>query len=234
MLVDTSFDFRTDSNGQDPDFASPKLRRCHKILWSKTLPSGAPFNLDAANGGPYLHHPRSKVGEFFLSSDGIIATFSRRPSMSHIVDQIPSATIDEFNTIASTIAGFLVWPGRQIDGMWTINQARGCLRNISDRIDLTLECVRRHYEGEDSSLALTLTRYGDFFALFTDFHGYVDFFLLQDLVTDDYSTVRFFMPFDKFETSALPKDVDTYQEYRRLSTEFVHRRNRRIDTRSTA
>jgi hypothetical protein len=34
-------------------------------------------------------------------------------------------------------------------------------------------------------------RYRDFFALFESFRGYVDFFLLQDLVTDDYSGVTF-------------------------------------------
>ena len=79
--------------------------------------------------------------------------------------------------------------GNRIDRKWTINQARGCLRRISDRLDLTLECIRRHYLGLDdpSRLGETLKLYSDFFALFESFRGYVDFFLLQDLVTDDYS-----------------------------------------------
>jgi len=34
-----------------------------------------------------------------------------------------------------------------------------------------------------------LDRYVDFFGLFESFQGYVEFFLLQDLVTDDYRTV---------------------------------------------
>lgn len=34
----------------------------------------------------------------------------------------------------------------------------------------------------------------DFFDLFGDFTGNVDFFLLQDLVIDDFTAVRFFMP----------------------------------------
>ncbi len=50
---------------------------------------------------------------------------------------------------------------------------------------------------QDSPLAPTLSRYADFFALFGDFRGYVSFFLLDDLVTDDGS-VKFFMPFDDF------------------------------------
>ena len=60
------------------------------------------------------------------------------------------------------------------------------------------------------------------------FPGYVEFFHLQDLVTDDSSSVRFFMPFDDFVSSAIPQDVDTYLEYRRLSIEFIEARNRRI------
>jgi hypothetical protein len=36
------------------------------------------------------------------------------------------------------------------------------------------------------------------------------------------------MPFDDFKTSAVPKDGDSYKEYRRLSIEFIEARNRRI------
>ena len=64
-----------------------------------------------------------------------------------------------------------------------------------------------------SPLAPTLSRYADFFELFDDFHGYVRFFLLDDLVTDDCS-VKFFMPFDNFRPPSVAKDVDMYNEYR--------------------
>ena len=74
-----------------------------------------------------------------------------------------------------------------------------------------------------------LARYSDFFALFEDFRGYVDFWLLQDLVDDNYSAVRYLMPFDEFKPPAKPQDIDAYREYRRLSIEFVQARNRRID-----
>ena len=47
-----TFDFRSDTPpGRDPDALSPTLRRYHQLLWSKPLPSGAPFELD---GGPPL------------------------------------------------------------------------------------------------------------------------------------------------------------------------------------
>jgi hypothetical protein len=52
---------------------------------------------------------------------------------------------------------------------------------------------------------------------------------LYDLVTEDCSAVKFFMPFDDFSTPSVPMDRDAYEDYRRLSIEFVEARNRRID-----
>lgn len=63
-MIDTSDDFRTDAGGKDPDTHSPTLRRYHKDLWSKPLPSGALFDLDDTTPGVYLHH-RSGLGESF-------------------------------------------------------------------------------------------------------------------------------------------------------------------------
>lgn len=47
---------------------------------------------------------------------------------------------------------------------------------ISDRWDLTLECIRRYYNGEDSPLYNVFLNDKAFFDLFVDFKGYVDFF----------------------------------------------------------
>ena len=41
MLIDTTFDVRTDAGGRDPDRYSATLRRYHRLLWSKPLPGGA-------------------------------------------------------------------------------------------------------------------------------------------------------------------------------------------------
>lgn len=109
----------------------------------------------------------------------------------------------------------------------TINQARGMHAGIADRFDLTLECMRRHYLGEDSLLADTLLNYEDFFALFEDFAGYVDFRLLGDLIAD--GQVRFWMPFDDFESPAVPQDVESYLTYRKGREDFITARNLRID-----
>jgi len=228
MRIDTSFDFRTDAAGKDPDAFSPTLRRYHRLLWSKPLPGGRPFHLDDTVLGAYLHH-RSELGEFILSSDSVVPTFARWKSLGHIVGLFPEEENEAFRTIGYTIGGMMVFPANRIDGRQTINGARGFNRKIADRFDLTLECIRRHYLSQGSPLAETLSRYDEFFQLFEDFKGYVDFFLLQDLVTNDYSAVNFFMPFDDFNTPSVPRDGDTYMRYRRRSIEFVEARNRRID-----
>lgn len=95
-------------------------------------------------------------------------------------------------------------------------------------MDLTIECIRRHYRGEPSPLGDVLARYSDFFAAFTDFRSYVDFWLMQDMVNADSTAIQFFTPFDDFRTRAIPQDLDTYVEYRRRSVEFIEARNERI------
>jgi len=227
MKIDTAFDFRTDSRGKDPDTHSPTLRRYHQLLWSKPLPSGALFNLSITTPGAYLHH-RSELGEFFLSSDTVMPTFTNWIRLKPITEQMPTRDNEEFDTIVYTIGGMMLFPSNQIDRKPTINGARGFTRSIADRFDLTLECIRRQYVGLDSPLATTLARYADFFALFGDFHGYVDFFILNDLV-DDNSEVKFFMPFDNFNSSSVPTDIGTYVTFRQRSIDFVETRNRRID-----
>ncbi len=228
VTVDTSFDFRTDSGGKDPDSQSPTLRRYHQALWSKPLPNGALFDLDLTTPGTYLHH-RSEFGEFWLSSDSVIPSFTGWISMVPITSQFTDEENGAFVTVGYTIGGMMIFPGNKVAGKQTVNGARGFNRKIADRMDLTLECIRRHYLGEPSPLGDTLARYSGFFALFDDFRGYVEFFLLQDVVTSDYASVRFFMPFDDFKPPSVPMDVDTYREYRLLSIEFIEARNRRID-----
>ena len=225
--IDTAFDVRSDSGGRDPDQNSPTLRRYHQLLWSKLLPGGTIFSLDTSVEGSYLHHS-STVGEFFLASDTIIHTFASWKRMADIIAQVDVEDRAAFHGIGRTIGGTIVFPGNRIAGKPTINGARGMHPRIRDRFDLTLECIRRHYGGEPSPLEETLAQYAEFFGLFADFRGYVDFFLLQDLVSPDYSTVRFFTPFDNFTTSALPGSLAAYEQYRARSIDFVRARNSRI------
>ena len=91
-----------------------------------------------------------------------------------------------------------------------------------------MECIRQYYRNERTPLSDTLARYSDFFVLFRDFPGYVEFFLLQDLVTEDYSAIRFFAPFEDFNASPLPESKDAYFAYRQLAINFIEARNHRI------
>jgi hypothetical protein len=226
MAIDVGFDFRTDAGGKDPDSRSPTLRCYHRLLWSKPLPAGPRFDLSDTTPRVYLHHS-SSLGEFFLSSDSVMQTFTRWPALKPITEQLSADENEEFQRIAYTIGAMMVFPGNRIDRKPTVNVARGFNRAISDRFDLTLECIRRHYSAKMSPLASTLSRYAEFFALFGDFHGYVSFFLLDDLVTDDFG-VKFFMPFDDFRSLSVPRNFGTYKEYRRRSIEFIEARNHRL------
>jgi hypothetical protein len=230
-LIDTTFDFRSDTPGYpnaDPDSKSPTLRRYHQLLWSKPLPRGALFDLDDQTPRAYLHH-RSDLGEFWLGSDAVMQTFLRWPEMQAITGQLSEGENDEFFALGYTIGGMMVFPGNKVDGKWTLNQARGMNRwTIADRMDLTLECIRRFYEGGASPLRATIERHADFFALFENFRGYVEFFLLQDLVSDDCGDVRFFTPFVDFGSNARPRDLEEYRLFRQGSMDFISARNRRI------
>ena len=226
--IDTNFDFRSDTPpGKDPDALSPTLRSYHKLLWSKPLPSGVVFELIDTTAQVYLHH-YSELGEFFLSSDTVVPSFTREHKIAHIINQIPADELVAFNTIGYTIGGMMVFPGNRIDRKMTINGGRGFHPRIKDRFDLTVECIRRHYSNGNSPLGVTLERYTDFFSLFEDFRGYVEFFLLQDMVAKDFSSVKFFLPFDDFNTSPLPASKEAYIAYKQHTIEFIKARNRRI------
>lgn len=226
--IDVSFDLRSDAQGKDPDTSSPTLRRYHQLLWSKPLPDGRQFDLSTDGSASYLHHS-SDVGDFVLSSDSAVPSFRDWKRMKPIVEQMPSQELEDFQSLTYTIGGMMVFPAHKIDGQHTINAARGLTHAIADRLDLTLECIRRHYEGESSPLAAAIARYSDFFGLFRDFQGYVDFFLLADLVAEDGS-VRFFLDgFSDFLTPPRPSTIDEYRVYRDRAMQFITARNGRIE-----
>jgi len=227
-LIDIDFDFRKDTPfGKDPDLYSPTLRQYHKILWNKKLPNGKTFNLTDTVPKIYLYH-HSELGEFYLSSDSAIHTFSQWKSMEKIISQFDATEIEEFRHLSYTIGGMLIFPSNRINGKSTINGAKGFNPLIKDRIDLTLECIRRFYLNEASPLSEVLTRYADFFSLFDSFAGYIEFFLLQDTIDSHTSQINFFMPFNDFKTPVIPTSVDQYSLYKDLSMIFVNKRNKRI------
>lgn len=227
--IDTAFDVRADTpTGKDPDRYSKTLQNYHQLLWSKPLPSGDSFDLSL--GKENLLHHASDLGEFWLSSDAITNTYKKSKRLKKAINQITSKKLEDFFDLGCTIGAYIIFPSKRVNGKMTINGARGTSKYIQDRFDLTLECIRLFYLQKESPLLETLNRYNSFFKLFSNFEGYVDFFLLQDLVNETSTKVNFWLPFNNFISSPLPLSVENYEVYMRNVMNFIHLRNQRIDT----
>nr|WP_213004155.1 hypothetical protein [Parahaliea maris] len=164
--------------------------------------------------------------ELALSSDAITNSYRGNTRMAAIIGEV-NADAEELYRAGSTIGAYIIFPSYQIDRKNTINQARGINAKIADRFDLTLECIRRHYIFEKSPLADVLQRYNAFFELFINFDGYVNFFLLQDLVTAD-NQVDFFLPFDGFIRKGIPANAEEYLKLKDATIKFIQSRAQRM------
>jgi hypothetical protein len=227
LPIDISFNFYSDSDGKDPDSYSPTLKKYHKLLWSKPLPNGKIFTLTDTDSSSYLTYSSAQE-VISLSSDSISNSYRDKKALASITSEL-SKEVEEFRNIGSTIGGYILFPGKRIDEKMTINGARGFNAKIADRFDLTLECIRLHYTGAQNPLQEVLTQNSSFFKLFESFAGYVDFFLLQDLVSQNYESINFFTPIKQiFESSPLPATQAEYLQYMYGSTSFTTKRNERI------
>jgi hypothetical protein len=226
LKIDTTFNFYTDASGGDPDSTSPTLKRYHRLLWSKLLPNGIKFELLDNKSGAYLYH-KSELGEYFLGSDAITHSYKNHKRKQWLITQI-SNEVDELFDTGSTIGAYTIFPNNRIDGNHTINQARGVNSLIDDRFDLTIECIRRFYLGETSPLYDTLLRYKNFFYLFTDFIGFIHFFFLEDLL-DENQQVKFYLPFDNFNSRPIFTSIEDYKTYKTSVMKFITQRNLRVE-----
>ena len=239
-MIDTTFDFTTDSykywegfwerksglgeGGSDPDSSSRMLQEYHRILWSRQLPNGKKMELKAGSGSNYL-----TWNNFRFGSDSIITSF-RYLSYSYMIEQVKTRVGDyktfyeDFIHKSYTIGGMIIFPKHRN----SMNQVRGTTKVIADRWDLTLECIRRYYEGIDNPLTDVITSDVAFYDLFVDFRGYVDYFLLQDCVTEDYSEVNIWEGNSSFTRNGLPDTIDGYITYIDNEMRFLHNRNNRI------
>lgn len=223
-LIDIDFDFRQDSKCGDPDTDSQKLYEAHKLLWSKELPNGKTFVLEIKGDsfGRFLIKNNLYMN---LSSDRMCPHFDGKYS-NKFEGWLSDLEREELKHKVRTIGGHIVFPAHKRNG-FTINQARGINKAICDRFDLTLECIKRLYKEEQSPLFDTLTRYKDFFDLYIDFKGYVDFFMLQDFI-DEKGQIKFSLPFDNFNNPPLPQNADEYKQYKNHTIELMNSRNKRI------
>lgn len=223
-IIDIDFDYREDSKCGDPDADSPLLYEMHKELWNKPLPSEQHFGIELYKVSSSRILLSNKVCDN-LSSDRMCPHFNEHKN-GKFDNWLPKAEINLLKHKVRTIGGHIVFPAHKKDGH-TINQARGVNAKIGDRFDLTLECISRFYNNEDSPLASTLRRYSEFLNLFVNFKGYIDFFLLSDFV-DDNNQVVFVIPFDEFSRSPWPTSIEEYQRYKNLTIDIINRRNNRI------
>ena len=117
--------------------------------------------------------------------------------------------------LAGTIAGELFFPAHRLNGN-TINQARGCHREINDMVHQTLESIRRHYaeESGDYPLREAIERYGYFFDSFESFDEYIEYNLLQD---------------NGLLPKKFPTNEDELVDFWKRSIEFLEARLRRIE-----
>lgn len=238
--IDVTFDFTSDTNNywknfwenepllgcanKDPDNASKTMQLYHQILYSKPLPNGETMNLKIGTGANYLTWKNFRFG-----SDSIIVSFRYKRYISMIEQVAKSlsdyhAYVEDYIHRSYTLGGEIIFPKRK----GGINQCRGCNPYIKDRWDLTLECIRRFYINEKSPLSDVLLHDKDFFDLFVDFKGYVDYFYLQDCVSPDYSKVNYWLGNGEFEAFPLPKTVEEYLMWIERELSFVEMRNNRI------
>lgn len=238
MNLNPNFDFTTDTpnywkdfwhdeilggRGKDPDAMSKTLQAYHQLLWSKPLPNGEVMNLSIGNNYNYLTWKNFRFG-----SDSICTSFryvKYRKQLKEVSSVLPDykAFIENFIRKTYTIGGSIIFPKEN-----SINRARGCNPFIRDRWDLTLECIRRYYKNEESPLSQTLNKNKDFFDLFVDFKGYVDFFYLQDCVSSDYRSVHFWLGDGNFLDNTMPQTVDEYLWWMEKQLEFVEKRKERV------
>lgn len=238
MKIDINFDFTIDTPkfwdnfwndevlggfGNDPDSMSKTLQLYHQFLWSRPLPNGEIMTLELGRGSKYLTWK-----DFRFGSDSILASFrykKYRYQLEKVSNHLSNYKnfIEDFLHKSYTIGGMMIFPKEN-----SINCARGINSSISDRWDLTMECIRRYYSNENSPLYRTLDKNKDFLNLFVNFKGFVDFFFLQDCVSQDYDKVNIWLGDGDFSKKPLPSTVEDYLLWIEKQLKFVEKRNNRI------
>lgn len=236
-MIDINFNFITDTPNYwenfwdnemgysyaDPDLKSATLKQYHRILWSKVLPNGEKMLLTEGKG--YLVWKNFRFG-----SDSIVNGFRNKRNkgtMSEVIKCVQDYRkfVENYLKETNTIGGYIIFPKMR----HSINQMRGFNSCISDRFDLTLECIRRFYKNEKSPLYETLQNNKEFFDLFKDFKGYVEFFLLQDLVNESFDEIKFWIGDETFKDNPMPQNADEYFMLIDKEINFVKKRNKRIE-----
>jgi hypothetical protein len=236
-VFDITFNYKVDSPpGKDPDSHSLLLKADHQLLWTKELCDGELFKVQVPTEPKerrknYLMFEQTPDKRFTFGSDAITNSYTRWGKPKNLVEAKAALSEEQkrryFNP-PYTIGSAIIWPVRKIHRP-TLNTARGMRLRIADRMDLTLECIRRHYAEEPGSpLADVTSNYADFFKLFCTFKQFVEFFHLQDLVTPE-GKIDFFLEEDEnFKRPGVPTTKDEYIRVREASLKFITLRGNRM------
>lgn len=240
MTININFNYTEDSGGKDPDIYSSQLREDLLCLYRKELPNGALFDLQK---GKDITDDYLVWNGWRFSSDSISNTYTRQKNYQWMIQKLEKTTfyeelINKYKTVDYTIGCHIIYPknnNKNNPKSYSINQARGINPKIYDRMDLTLECIRRFYNNENSPLYNKLVENSYFFDLFRDkngkngFEGYVNFFYLNDLlVNNDYTKIDYFLPFDNFERFPKPQNANEWKVFCEKQIAFINARNIRI------
>ena len=238
--IDINFHYTEDAGGKDPDIYSLKLREDLLSLYRKELPNGTLFDLQKGQDNTYDY---LVFNGWRFGSDSISNTYTHQKNYQWMIRDLEKTDfynelIDKYRAIDYTIGCHTLFPKNNNPNnskSWSINQERGTNPKICDRMDLTLECIRRFYNNENSPLYYKFQENVYFFDLFKDkngkngFEGYVNFFYLNDLlVNNDYTKINYFLPFDNFERFPKPQDINEWKIFCEKQIEFINARNKRI------
>lgn len=182
----------------------------------------------------------SKEKEWLLSADYI------GPSINWAMREVKNGAlgrgevIDALN-VCRTIGGHIVWPrGSHLE--YKINQARGGIRAVYDRIDWTLYLVKLCYQKSFSlseineklleryqrdvyykihDLVCAICESKDWFKIFGSFENFCNQFILRGSFVDEKYEIKWF-------AKQLPVFPDDYRQFLINNTEAVNKRNQNI------
>ena len=233
----------------DPDSRSRKLYEYHSHLYgNRALPNGKKFIFEIGQDGYSSFQLICGNSNKCFGSDTLVNSYCNskevRPNCIQKIkeDEFDNDEsefkkwVEEYIRKAYTIGNMIIFPKQP-----SINCERwNCVR---DRVDLTMECIHRHYLGNSGNPLdknRVLQANADFFELFgageEGFRNYIDFFFLNPIVDDNYK-VKCLLPHKEgqeflcendFE-NPLPKNKDEYKCWRKNTMKFIDARNNLIN-----
>ncbi len=206
----------------DPCDDSLFLKKSIRKMFSRPLPNGQTMELEETSSG-------FRWNDFRFGIDTVVPSFfstrNRNLSKAYALSETDFRdSVSEYIRETDLLGAYTIYPvhaNSLIQCIYSNNRIRG-------RWDFVLECVRRHYSGEDSPLYDCMRRDRLFYDLFVDFNGFIDFFYLNDFINSD-GTVKMLLQTELFEMNPVPRNWDEYKKWFGTNIELVKKRNSRME-----